>query len=41
MMYLEGMSAKEIEDINIATCVPRVYNFNEAFEIEVVEDLIL
>jgi 2,3-bisphosphoglycerate-dependent phosphoglycerate mutase len=41
MMYLEGISAKEIEDVNIATCVPRIYFFNEAFEVEKVVDLIL
>ncbi len=33
MMYLESISAQEIEDINIPTGVPRVYEYDAVFSL--------
>lgn len=41
MMELEGIGEKEIEEINIATCIPRLYTFNAAFEVGQGKDLVL
>ncbi len=33
MMYLESISAQEIEDINIPTGAPRVYEYDAVFSL--------
>ncbi|MEP7236972.1 MAG: 2,3-bisphosphoglycerate-dependent phosphoglycerate mutase [Ferruginibacter sp.] len=34
MMYLDGISAKEIAEVNIATGIPRVYEFSPELKLE-------
>ncbi len=40
MMYLEGITASDIEQIDIASCVPKVYEFTTDFKMTRVEDLL-
>ncbi len=40
MMYLEGISAHDIAQVDIATCVPKVYEFTSDFKMTGVEDLL-
>jgi 2,3-bisphosphoglycerate-dependent phosphoglycerate mutase len=39
MMYLDGFSATEIADVNIATGIPRVYEFSPELKLETVDYL--
>jgi len=39
MMHLDGITASEIEEVNIATCIPRIYTFTPKLELTRVEDL--
>ncbi|MEO8764275.1 MAG: 2,3-bisphosphoglycerate-dependent phosphoglycerate mutase [Ginsengibacter sp.] len=39
MMYLDGFSATEIADVNIATGIPRVYEFSPELKLEIADYL--
>ena len=39
MMYLDGISAKEISEVNIATGIPRVYEFSPELKLETADYL--